>query len=30
MEKQWNYTDRRKPKHSERNLFRCHFVFNKA
>jgi hypothetical protein len=30
MEQQWNYTDRGKPKYSERNLFRCYFVLNKA
>jgi hypothetical protein len=28
MEQKWNYTDRGKPKYSERNLFRRHFFFS--
>jgi hypothetical protein len=30
MEHQWNETDRRKPKYSEKNLFQCHFVHQKS
>jgi hypothetical protein len=29
MEHKWTDTDRRKPKHSEKNLFNCHFVHHK-
>jgi hypothetical protein len=30
MEQRWNYTDRRKPKDSEKNLSQCHFDRHKS
>jgi hypothetical protein len=30
MEPRWNYTDRGKPKNSEKNLSHCHFVHHKS
>jgi hypothetical protein len=26
----WNYTDRGKPQIFEKNVFQCHFVYNKS
>jgi hypothetical protein len=29
-EHRWNYTDRREPENSEKNLRQCHFVHHKS